>query len=372
MHPVPRFGTGTFDSDAWGSDEHQYSDAALGGHKQGRRADDALPSAPHFRGRASDGLYDDLPEGTYDNRALGGIGRHSEMTYDNPQGLKGNRAPMVGTEGGVYDNPNALEQAQEGGLYDNPKGAQVKSSVLSGSKKPASQSGPQRQTQPPLPRGSFNHYDKPKTDAGFLYDNPQTLQTGQNSQDPEQLIYDNKDSVGQANGSALVYDNKEGVGLIGGSKKGKSVQSPIPSFDDDSYSDPSSLQQGSKKTPFDMNAVGKALATGPSPGSLEAEEWFHGQMARVQAETLVEEDGEFLVRESTSQAGQYVLTGMQDGKARHMLLVDPEGVVRTRDRVFDSVQHLIKFHRDNGLPIVSNDSSVMLKQAVIASHFADD
>jgi hypothetical protein len=46
--------------------------------------------------------------------------------------------------------------------------------------------------------------------------------------------------------------------------------------------------------------------------------------------------------------------------------------VRTRDRVFDSVQHLIKFHRDNGLPIVSNDSSVMLKQAVIASHFADD
>jgi hypothetical protein len=105
----------------------------------------------------------------------------------------------------------------------------------------------------------------------------------------------------------------------------------------------------------------------------------------------VEEDGEFLVRESTSQAGQYVLTGMQDGKARHMLLVDPEGVVcvlfllcyvvlnsnlclqvRTRDRVFDSVQHLIKFHRDNGLPIVSNDSSVMLKQAVIASHFADD
>jgi hypothetical protein len=52
-----------------------------------------------------------------------------------------------------------------------------------------------------------------------------------------------------------VYDNKEGVGLIGGSKKGKSVQSPIPSFDDDSYSDPSSLQQGSKKTPFDMSQL---------------------------------------------------------------------------------------------------------------------
>ena len=106
---------------------------------------------------------------------------------------------------------------------------------------------------------------------------------------------------------------------------------------------------------------------------------------------MLEEDGEFLVRESTSQAGQYVLTGMQDGKARHMLLVDPEGVVcgfiqfllleifnllclqvRTKDRVFSSVQHLIKFHRENGMPIVSNDSSVMLKQSVIASLFPDD
>lgn len=29
-------------------------------------------------------------------------------------------------------------------------------------------------------------------------------------------------------------------------------------------------------------AVSKALMTGPSPGSLEAEEWFHGQISRVQ------------------------------------------------------------------------------------------
>ena len=71
--------------------------------------------------QASDGLYDDLPEGTYDNSVFGGAGRSPGMVYDNPQGLRGKRTPMTGTEGGVYDNPNALGQVQQGGLYDNPK-----------------------------------------------------------------------------------------------------------------------------------------------------------------------------------------------------------------------------------------------------------
>ena len=104
---------------------------------------------------------------------------------------------------------------------------------------------------------------------------------------------------------------------------------------------------------------------------------------------MLEEDGEFLVRESTSQAGQFVLTGMQGGKPRHILLVDPEGVVsglvafrllystmlhvclqvRTKDRTFESVQHLIKFHKENSVPIVSNDSSLVLNRAVICIAF---
>ena len=38
-------------------------------------------------------------------------------------------------------------------------------------------------------------------------------------------------------------------------------------------------------------------------------------------------DGEFLVRESQGSPGQYVLTGMQGGLKKHLLLIDPEGVV---------------------------------------------
>ena len=39
------------------------------------------------------------------------------------------------------------------------------------------------------------------------------------------------------------------------------------------------------------------------------------------------QEGDFLVRESQGSQGQYVLTGMQSGHHKHLLLVDPEGVV---------------------------------------------
>ena len=61
--------------------------------------------------------------------------------------------------------------------------------------------------------------------------------------------------------------------------------------------------------------------------ALHKEEWFHGPISRKQSEELVIRDGDFLVRESQVSSGQYVLTGMQSGSRKHLLLVDPEGVV---------------------------------------------
>lgn len=42
---------------------------------------------------------------------------------------------------------------------------------------------------------------------------------------------------------------------------------------------------------------------------------------------LLFKDGDFLVRESQGSPGQYVLTGMNNGISKHLLLIDPEGVV---------------------------------------------
>jgi hypothetical protein len=92
--------------------------------------------------------------------------------------------------------------------------------------------------------------------------------------------------------------------------------------------------------------------------------WYHGSISRKDSEVLVSKDGDFLVRESQGSVGQYVLTGMQGGVRKHLLLVDPEGIVRTKDKTFESVSHLINYHRDNGLPIISAESALILRNPV--------
>ncbi|XP_059570635.1 SHC-transforming protein 4 isoform X2 [Alligator mississippiensis] len=97
---------------------------------------------------------------------------------------------------------------------------------------------------------------------------------------------------------------------------------------------------------------------------LRSEDCYHGKLNRKAAESLLINDGDFLVRESATSPGQYVLSGLQGRQAKHLLLVDPGGKVRTKDRVFDSVGHLIHYHMENNLPIISSGSEVCLKQPV--------
>ncbi|XP_077174334.1 SHC-transforming protein 4 [Paroedura picta] len=94
------------------------------------------------------------------------------------------------------------------------------------------------------------------------------------------------------------------------------------------------------------------------------EECYHGKLTRKAAESLLVNDGDFLVRESATSPGQYVLSGLQRGLPKHLLLVDPEGKVRTKDHTFDSVGHLIRYHMENKLPIISSGSELNLNQPV--------
>lgn len=94
------------------------------------------------------------------------------------------------------------------------------------------------------------------------------------------------------------------------------------------------------------------------------ENWYHGPISRALAENLLKNDGDFLVRQSQGTLGQFVLSGL-NGTPKHLLLIDPEGVVRTKDRIFDSITHLINYHWTNHLPIISSDSCLLLKAPVI-------
>uniref|UniRef100_A0A8C1YHP9 SHC-transforming protein 1 n=1 Tax=Cyprinus carpio TaxID=7962 RepID=A0A8C1YHP9_CYPCA len=116
--------------------------------------------------------------------------------------------------------------------------------------------------------------------------------------------------------------------------------------------------------PFDAALGVSGTVAPPLAEQLQNEPWFHGPISRRQAERLLTKDGDFLVRESSTTPGQYVLTGQQGGQPKHLLLVDPEGVVRTKDHRFESVSHLISYHKDNRLPIISAGSEVCLQQPV--------
>lgn len=156
--------------------------------------------------------------------------------------------------------------------------------------------------------------------------------------------------------------------------------SPLPSRHDYVNNDADPKQQKSRD-PFDMSPFalappGGGIANIPTPApalppqgaalraKLVQEEWFHGPISRKDAEELLRRDGDFLVRESQGSPGQYVLTGMQGSGRKHLLLVDPQGIVRTRDRSFDSVSHLIDYHRNNKLPIISAESALRLEHPV--------
>ncbi|KAF4015020.1 hypothetical protein G4228_006148 [Cervus hanglu yarkandensis] len=102
----------------------------------------------------------------------------------------------------------------------------------------------------------------------------------------------------------------------------------------------------------------------PTEEQLRQEPWYHGQMSRRAAEKLLRADGDFLVRDSVTNPGQYVLTGMHAGQPKHLLLVDPEGVVRTKDVLFESISHLIDYHLQNGQPIVAAESELHLRGVV--------
>uniref|UniRef100_A0A493TSA1 SHC adaptor protein 2 n=1 Tax=Anas platyrhynchos platyrhynchos TaxID=8840 RepID=A0A493TSA1_ANAPP len=102
----------------------------------------------------------------------------------------------------------------------------------------------------------------------------------------------------------------------------------------------------------------------PTEEQLRREPWYHGKMSRRDAEKLLQMDGDFLVRDSITNPGQYVLTGMHCGQPKHLLLVDPEGVVRTKDVLFESISHLISHHRQNEQPIVAAESELHLRQVV--------
>lgn len=53
---------------------------------------------------------------------------------------------------------------------------------------------------------------------------------------------------------------------------------------------------------------------------LSEQEWYHGAIPRTEAQELLKQQGDFLVRESHGKPGEYVLSVFSDGQRRHFII----------------------------------------------------
>ncbi|TWW58902.1 breast cancer anti-estrogen resistance protein 3 homolog isoform X2 [Takifugu flavidus] len=105
-----------------------------------------------------------------------------------------------------------------------------------------------------------------------------------------------------------------------------------------------------------------------SSEDLKSHAWYHGPLGREAGEALLERDGDFLVRDSSSTPGDYVLTcfwmnGPMHFKIIRVVLRPKQGYSRElfqfeEDR-FDNVPALIRFHVGSRRPISQASSAVI-------------
>uniref|UniRef100_A0AC34QKF6 SH2 domain-containing protein n=1 Tax=Panagrolaimus sp. JU765 TaxID=591449 RepID=A0AC34QKF6_9BILA len=94
---------------------------------------------------------------------------------------------------------------------------------------------------------------------------------------------------------------------------------------------------------------------------LDEQPWFHGTIRRQIAECRLVKDGEFLIRQSITQPGQFILSVLQNRSVRHICLVSANGTIRSYGYEFGSVIQLIQFHFHNRVPMCSTRTAVLLE-----------
>ncbi|VDM18338.1 unnamed protein product [Wuchereria bancrofti] len=104
----------------------------------------------------------------------------------------------------------------------------------------------------------------------------------------------------------------------------------------------------------------------PAALGLDRQPWYHGEMGRATAESVLRNEGDFLVRISPNTANNFVLSGIANSIARHFLLLDEnDQKVRKQQQVFETIVELIEYHRGENVPIISEGSELHLIRPIV-------
>uniref|UniRef100_A0A023F4U3 Tyrosine-protein kinase n=1 Tax=Triatoma infestans TaxID=30076 RepID=A0A023F4U3_TRIIF len=97
-----------------------------------------------------------------------------------------------------------------------------------------------------------------------------------------------------------------------------------------------------------------------SARSLVDEEWFHGVLPREEVVRLLTREGDFLVRETTrNDENQTVLSVCWGGHKHFIVQTTTEGQYRFEGPAFGTIQELIMYQYQSGLPVTGRSGAVL-------------
>lgn len=97
---------------------------------------------------------------------------------------------------------------------------------------------------------------------------------------------------------------------------------------------------------------------------LAEQEWYHGAIPRTEAQELLRQQGDFLVRESHGKPGEYVLSVFSDEQRRHFIIQYAESQYRFEGTGFSTIPQLIEHHFSTKQVITKKSGVVLLNPVV--------
>ncbi|NXN73475.1 FER kinase, partial [Himantopus himantopus] len=97
---------------------------------------------------------------------------------------------------------------------------------------------------------------------------------------------------------------------------------------------------------------------------LAEQDWYHGAIPRIEAQELLKQQGDFLVRESHGKPGEYVLSVFSDGQRKHFIIQYADNQYRFEGTGFPTIPQLIEHHYTTKQVITKKSGVVLLNPVV--------